>query len=288
VTYEIGKTFAFEAAHQLVHHDGVCARPHGHSYTFELIVEGAALHLDGPKAGMLDDFHDVNSVGGWIVDMLDHRNLNEVLDSDTTTAEHLSATIFDLAATRLPNLVEVRVKETQKTFSSYRPQRMEVRRALALGRDLMEDARARLYAGIDTTDPDACWPFSGSRDDGGYGWFNLHAAGTRKAHRASAWLAGDDIDGLLVLHSCDNPPCVNPRHLFTGTHSDNEEDKDAKGRRPRGERHGRAVLRRLQVEEILGLLSAGGRAVDLAARFGVSTSLIRAIGDGKVWREVPR
>lgn len=65
----------------------------------------------------------------------------------------------------------------------------------------------------------------------GYG--HLYVDGKLKlAHRVSWELAKGEIpEGLFVLHKCDNPPCINPEHLFAGTHEDNMKDMDAKGRR---------------------------------------------------------
>ena len=284
--FEIGKKFKFEAAHQLVHHDGKCQRPHGHSYEFEIIVEGRDLKRLGPAAGMVDDYDLLTKAGKDIEDLLDHRNLNEVLDSDTTTAEELTRVVWEMASARLPNLVEVRVRETAKTFASYRPRRAAERRIIAVGEAVVEDLRERLFKGVDTSDPSRCWEFQGAKDEAGYGYLSSAMAGTKKAHRVSAWLAGDDIDGMVVLHTCDNPMCINPAHLVTGTHEDNEADKDAKGRRPIGEQHGAAKLNEEQVRAIVTRCQAGELRRAVAADYGVSTALISAIITGRVWRNI--
>lgn len=77
-------------------------------------------------------------------------------------------------------------------------------------------------------DPSECWLWTGSKHKQGYG---LYGAGPRRAHRI-AWtlIHGEIPPGLQVLHRCDNPPCVNPAHLFLGTDKDNHQDKAAKGR----------------------------------------------------------
>jgi hypothetical protein len=78
--------------------------------------------------------------------------------------------------------------------------------------------------------PEACWPWTGSRKDSGYGrlCFDRHQ---QNAHRVAYQLAtGHDPGDLIVCHSCDNPPCCNPAHLWVGTHGDNARDKVAKGR----------------------------------------------------------
>lgn len=75
-----------------------------------------------------------------------------------------------------------------------------------------------------------CWTWTGATQNYGYGAVTIHGL-TRRAHRVSWELAHGPIpDGLHVCHRCDNPPCVNPDHLFLGTAQDNVDDKDAKGR----------------------------------------------------------
>ncbi len=286
MSFEIGKTFRFESAHCLKHHDGKCARPHGHSYEFELIVAAPDVRLEGPKAGMVDDYSLITEVGAAIEARLDHRDLNEVLDSDTTTAEELTRIIWEMAQRQLPNIVEVRVKETAKTFAAYRPERLAIKRAISVGESILAEVRERLYADVDTSDANACWPFAGGRDADGYGLCSSMFARTRKAHRLAAWLVGDEIEGLVVLHTCDNPPCINPAHLYVGTHEDNEADKDAKGRRPIGQESGAAKLTEADVKAIVARVESGIERRAVAAAFSVSTSLINAIMVGRVWRHV--
>jgi hypothetical protein len=83
-------------------------------------------------------------------------------------------------------------------------------------------------------EPDQCWEWTGkARHPFGYGVFGLgtRQAGTMQAHRFSYQLyVGPIPDGMCVLHKCDNPPCVNPDHLFLGTRADNNHDMIAKGR----------------------------------------------------------
>ena len=77
----------------------------------------------------------------------------------------------------------------------------------------------------------ACWEWTGARNRGGYG-----IKGRRLAHRL-AWSEANGRpvpDGMLVLHSCDNPPCVNPAHLRIGTVADNAADRVARNRSWRG------------------------------------------------------
>jgi hypothetical protein len=84
---------------------------------------------------------------------------------------------------------------------------------------------------------DGCWLWGGGRSENGYGAFYWHGKQTG-AHRVAYELVhGSIASDMLVLHKCDNPPCVNPDHLFLGTPQDNMTDKTIKGRIPRGASH---------------------------------------------------
>lgn len=77
-----------------------------------------------------------------------------------------------------------------------------------------------------------CWEWTKKTNRGGYGEFKVRGK-TVRAHRwAYATFVEPIPEDLHVLHHCDNPPCVNPSHLFTGTHGDNMRDMFAKGRHP--------------------------------------------------------
>lgn len=93
------------------------------------------------------------------------------------------------------------------------------------------------------------------------------------------------------MHSCDNPPCVNPAHLSAGTRDDNMQDCVAKGRHvsrpPRGEAHRDHVLTASDVREIRVARAAGVAVRELVQRYGVSDTRIRKIAARKAWRHVP-
>lgn len=93
--------------------------------------------------------------------------------------------------------------------------------------------------------------------------------------------------GLHVLHKCDNPPCVNPDHLFVGTPLDNARDCSAKGRRRNvpsvGEKNGLARLTNEQARQIKTALTSGAKGRLLAKMFSVSESIISDIKRGKTW-----
>lgn len=127
-----------------------------------------------------------------------------------------------------------------------------------------------------------CWEWTAAVCDG-YGRVRFQGK-MQLAHRVSFELHFGSIpDGPLVCHRCDNPICVNPEHLFLGSHSDNMADMAHKGRRRgitavHGERHGRAKITDADVATIR---SSGQSSVALAREFDVSDRQIRHIRAGK-------
>jgi len=91
-------------------------------------------------------------------------------------------------------------------------------------------------------EPSACWLWGGNVNRGGYGKFKLNGKMVY-AHRFSYEYANGKIpDGSVIFHNCDFPNCVNPSHLFVGSHQDNIRDKVEKQRHSRGSTHGRLKL----------------------------------------------
>lgn len=144
-----------------------------------------------------------------------------------------------------------------------------------------------------------CWVWTATAHNG-YGYLGVGGRAGRptQAHRVSWTLHYGPIpEGLWVLHRCDNPPCVNPAHLFLGTVGDNNRDMYAKGRagtqtRPhamvRGAAHHRSKLTDTQIQEIRAAYAAGGvRQKDLAAQYGVYQSTIGRIIRRNNWTHVP-
>lgn len=128
-----------------------------------------------------------------------------------------------------------------------------------------------------------CWEWTGSVCKKGYGRIGIGGKKGRPylAHRVSyeTWV-GPIPEGLIVCHRCDNPRCVNPLHLFLGTHQDNSDDKLSKSRGNRGMKHGNSKLTEDQVRYIR---EAWRPQKELARKFNVSQSLISQIQNRKIW-----
>lgn len=118
--FELVKEFHFEAGHQLVHHDGKCSRPHGHSYVLVVTLRRNELETTGPKRNMVYDFGDVSvKVKSLIASHLDHHWLNETLDSDSPTAEFIARWIFNFLKPIIPYLYSVTIYETATSSATY-------------------------------------------------------------------------------------------------------------------------------------------------------------------------
>jgi hypothetical protein len=157
----------------------------------------------------------------------------------------------------------------------------------------------RFWSKVDY-DKAGCWLWTASLNEWGYGWFGVYDGERwrmRGAHRVAYELAFGPIpEGLRVLHTCDDPRCVNPEHLFLGDQFDNMRDMAAKGRgnlqqRPREARFGEACnltkLTAERVREIRERYALGGvRQCDLAAEFGVSQGAVSLLIRRQTWRDV--
>lgn len=133
-----------------------------------------------------------------------------------------------------------------------------------------------------TVQPNGCWVWTGNTNKKGYGLLSVGGR-NRSCHRlVYAEQHGKIPDGLCVLHRCDNPPCINPDHLFLGTNAENNQDKIDKGRMPLGEKVGSHKLSADQVAAIRRDFRPGLSAV-MAAQYGVIPATILSIVNG-VWR----
>lgn len=172
----------------------------------------------------------------------------------------------------------------------------------------------RFYSRVSPEPNTGCWLWTGAVNDSGYGVIAVGGR-QRRATFAALVLHGRTPEaGVYVLHRCDQPACVNPDHLFTGTQLDNMKDCVSKGRMPsgpglpraRGDRHWtrtqpekvRALVKRgeacptakltaSQVTEIRRRRVSGEQMKPIARAYGVSRALIGQIVNRRIWREIP-
>jgi hypothetical protein len=155
---------------------------------------------------------------------------------------------------------------------------------------IMFDISSKLLKRVRITDSQ-CWEFTGAKDTAGYGIVWKDGA-NKPAHILSYEYHKGPTNGLCVLHTCDNPPCFNPEHLYLGTRKDNYDDMIDKGRgdncHRRGEDNNTTVLTEEAVLEIYGLLSAGISHSTIAAMYGVARPTITSIKSGRNWNHLFR
>jgi hypothetical protein len=142
----------------------------------------------------------------------------------------------------------------------------------------------RFWAKIDRP-PIGCWEWTASRTSLGYGKIGTTRSVWEFAHRIMWMLVHGPIpDGHIICHRCDNPPCVNPDHLFLGSHLDNFRDSQSKKRHAHGERHGGAKLSEAEAQQILADPTAVGR--HLAKAHNVSPATICLLRKRETWRHL--
>lgn len=137
----------------------------------------------------------------------------------------------------------------------------------------------RLSAEVKKLTVQECWEWQGHRDKDGYGRLRFRYK-EYGAHRAAYELEFGAIpNGLIVLHTCDNPCCCNPNHLVLGTYHANAVDRDNKGRGsgPYGERNGNAKLTNEQVKMII---ADSRKHEDIAVDFGIKRHTVSRIKSG--------
>lgn len=145
----------------------------------------------------------------------------------------------------------------------------------------------RFWMKVDKTaglGPDGdCWEWGAWRNRSGYGQFNVGGRKRMYAH-AFAWRltyhGPVHPEAAVFRHSCDNPPCANPFHVYPGTHADNKADCLAKGREARGDGHGMTKIPESSLSSIRARLAAGERPRDIAQDLGAAEVTIAKIKYG--------
>jgi hypothetical protein len=133
-------------------------------------------------------------------------------------------------------------------------------------------------------DRDGCWEWQGARTRLGYGQIRIGPKMVT-AHRVALMLAKPSMfdPALDVLHTCDNPRCCRPGHLWQGTHADNMADRDRKRGKyqAKGERAGPS---KLTDEQARAILNDKRKLTEIAVEYGVCISTVSHIRNRRNWK----
>jgi hypothetical protein len=154
-----------------------------------------------------------------------------------------------------------------------------------MGRKII-DPVAKFWSRVDKKSTDECWLWTGSFDKDGYGQMR---DGIRKiqdrGHKFSYRLHFGEIPvGMCICHKCDNPSCVNPDHLFLGSHRANQDDKMAKNRHAKGETQGHSKLTNEQIAQIRARANEDYKV--LCSEFNVVPSTVYRIWHKQSWKHL--
>jgi hypothetical protein len=147
------------------------------------------------------------------------------------------------------------------------------------------DLRTRFELSYIPEPNSGCWLWIGNLDQKGYGRITISK--TYKMHKAHriAWLLYKRPPTGLVLHTCDIPCCVNPEHLYEGTHKQNARDRKNRGRNcdQRGENGPRA---KLTVTKVRSIRADPRKQKEIASDYGITQATVSAIKNRKSWGHV--
>ncbi len=150
----------------------------------------------------------------------------------------------------------------------------------------MENIPKRFWDKVNKTN--SCWLWTAYKNHDGYGQFGLKNRKAIGAHRyLYIELYGPIPEGMCVCHTCDNRGCVNPDHLWLGTHRDNMKDRMAKKRDARGQRNGNVKLTDNQVRKIKKHLTRKDISrKEICRKFNIAYPTLCQIAYNITWRDV--
>jgi len=163
--------------------------------------------------------------------------------------------------------------------------------------DFSEEVVKKFWSYVDKRGEDECWEYQRYCDKKGYGRFCVDKDHHYKAHWFSYLLANGKLPDSLCCHTCDNPPCCNPKHLWDGTNKQNMEDMVAKGRGENRSKLDNAGVKnvacKLTEEQVLSIRREhkhinrnNNNTTELAKKYMVSSSTIVRIISHATWSHI--
>lgn len=151
----------------------------------------------------------------------------------------------------------------------------------------------RFWSKVDRRGPDDCWLWIGTKMKplpcgliyGYFGVTDYKRCVSYRPHRLSWTLCNGRIpDGMVVMHTCDKPLCMNPNHLQVGTQADNMRDRDSKDRNVVGEEHWNS---KFTEQDIIAIRTSDKTNTELASQYDAHSAHILRIRRGHCWKHVP-
>ena len=138
----------------------------------------------------------------------------------------------------------------------------------------------RFWKKVDVRGPNECWEWKGAKNRQGYGEFSIDGRMYRSPRVSYSFNNGPIPEGLCVLHSCDNPACVNTAHLRTGTYSDNMRDMVSRNRNKPCHKLTRSIVDEIREHSACGPFNQS----EAARRFGVTRQTISLVVNFALWK----
>ena len=153
---------------------------------------------------------------------------------------------------------------------------------------LSEVDKLRFWEKVNKCDPNECWEWQAALNSNGYGHFQLGTLSKPRVVRANrvAFVIAYGNTELNILHSCNNPACCNPLHLYAGTQNDNMKQSVKEGRSSRGEKCNTAKLTEADIMSIRNLYSKGWLQREIAVKYKISQSQVSHICTHSNWKHI--
>jgi hypothetical protein len=232
------------------------------------------------------DIGDENECWQWLGSISDNIGVVHYKENNKNKMIAVKKVIYETY-----NNVEIgktRVKQSCNNLLCCNPNHLFIKEKIyKVKAEFTEEYIKSFWEKVNIKSDNECWEWKLSKNAGGYGRVRYKDTMTVANRIAYMIMYGELEFGMCALHSCDNPPCCNPKHLFPGTRIDNVRDMENKGRAVHvfGENIKASYLQETDVINIRNLYVIGNITIkELAKQFKISDSTIQNIVVGKTWK----